>query len=172
MNLKIREAIPDDYLILSDLGRRTFYETWRPVNTEEDMQSYLAKSFASSLVRHDIENINVNLFYLAFIEDEAVGYSKMRWDRSYDEFNGERAIEIERIYVLQSWQAKKIGKELMDHCLKYAIERNFQWLWLGVNIDNHKAIDFYKKYDFEIFGEKSFQLGEAVDNDYLMKRKL
>jgi len=42
-------------------------------------------------------------------------------------------------------------------------------LWLGVNIDNARAIRFYRKYGFEIFGSKLFQLGKALDEDYLMK---
>ena len=60
----------------------------------------------------------------------------------------------------------------MDECLRISKEENFTWLWLGVNIDNHKAINFYKKYEFVIFGEKGFQLGDAVDTDYLMKKKI
>lgn len=60
----------------------------------------------------------------------------------------------------------------MDRCIEISREEKNEWLWLGVNIDNHKAINFYKKYGFTIFGEKAFRLGNAVDNDYLMKLKL
>jgi len=172
MNIKIRRAIPDDFILLSEIGRTTFYETWRPVNTEEDMQLYMSKSFDPAKIVTDIEAGAINIFFIAFINDEVVGYCKMRNDRTYDEFNGESAIEIERIYVLKSWQGKKVGKVLMDRCIEYANQKKHVWLWLGVNIDNVTAINFYKQYGFTIFGEKSFQLGDAVDNDYLMKKRL
>jgi diamine N-acetyltransferase len=172
MNLTIRKARPDDFQLLSEIGRTTFYETWRPVNTEEDMQSYMQKSFDPSKIKADIAAGTANTFFLAFAGDVAIGYCKMRCDRTYDEFKNEPAIEIERIYVLKSWHGKKAGKALMDRCIEYAEQQKYSWLWLGVNIDNVTAIDFYKKYGFTIFGEKSFQLGEAVDNDYLMKRRM
>ena len=172
MNLELRKALPADNLILSEIGRLTFYETWRPVNTEEDMQSYIKEAFNVDKLKNEIEDSAVNTFLIAFAADKVVGYAKLRRDRSYDEFKNETAIEIERIYVRIDWQGLKAGKALMDKCLEIALNEKFYWIWLGVNIDNLKAIDFYKKYGFEIFGEKSFQLGEANDTDYLMKRSL
>ncbi|MBL0104393.1 MAG: GNAT family N-acetyltransferase [Bacteroidetes bacterium] len=79
---------------------------------------------------------------------------------------------MERIYVFKEYHDQKVGKKLMDVCIDLAKEENHIWLWLGVNIDNDRAIKFYKNYGFTIFGEKAFQLGDAVDNDYLMKLKL
>jgi ribosomal protein S18 acetylase RimI-like enzyme len=172
MELKIRTATPGDYLLISKLGRQTFYETWRPVNTEEDMQIYLSKSFDPDKIKKDISDVSINIFFIAEINGEPVGYCKMRNDRTYDEFKNEKAIEIERIYVLKTFQRKKIGQELMYYSIDFALKNNYKWLWLGVNIDNVSAIEFYKRYDFKIFGEKAFQLGDAVDNDYLMKKSL
>jgi ribosomal protein S18 acetylase RimI-like enzyme len=172
MKLKIRTATAEDYLLIAKLGRETFYETWRPVNTEEDMQIYLAKSFDPEKIKKDIIENSTNIFFIAEYNDEPIGYCKMRNDRTYDEFKNEKAFEIERIYVLKSFQRKKVGKQLMDYSIDYARKNNYKWLWLGVNIDNITAIAFYKIYDFKIFGEKAFQLGTAVDNDYLMKKLL
>ena len=172
MNISIRKAMVSDHKLLAEIGAITFYETWRPVNTEEDMQTYMAKSFDLELIKRDVEDESVNTFFLAMNDNEPIGYAKIRRDRTYDEIKNDRAIEIERIYVLKSWQDKKIGKLLMDECIRISLDEKFSWLWLGVNIDNEKAIAFYKKYGFEIFGEKSFQLGDANDTDYLMKMKL
>ena len=61
---------------------------------------------------------------------------------------------------------------MMDHSIQIAIDNNYDWIWLGVNTENLKAINFYKRYGFIVFGEKSFKLGEAMDTDFLMKKKL
>jgi ribosomal protein S18 acetylase RimI-like enzyme len=172
MKIEIRKALPTDNMILSEIGRLTFYETWRPVNTEEDMQNYMNEAFNPDKLKKEIEDFAVNTFLIASAAEKIIGYAKLRRDRSYDEFKNETAIEIERIYVAKDWQGLKVGKVLMDKCLEIALNEKFYWIWLGVNIDNLKAINFYKQYGFEIFGEKSFQLGEANDSDYLMKRRM
>lgn len=171
MEVQIRKAKPADYKIVTQIGYDTFYETWKAYNTPEDMDTYLKKAFDPSVILKDLEN-PTNTFLIASIDENAIGYAKIRRDRTYDEFKNDPAIEIERVYVFKEYQSKKVGKMLMDECLKIAIEENFVWIWLGVNIDNHKAINFYKAYGFTIFGEKGFQLGDAVDTDYLMKKEI
>lgn len=172
MDYKIIRAKPGDYKLIAALGARTFYETWRPVNSEEDMQVYIKRSFEPQIIKSELENDSVNTFLIAFGENKEIGYVKMRNDRVYDDFKNEAALEIERIYVLKEWQDKKAGKALMDESISLALKNDYKWLWLGVNVDNHKAINFYKKYGFTVFGEKSFQLGAAVDTDFLMKLNL
>ncbi len=171
MEVIIRKALPADFEIVTQVGHDTFYETWKEYNTPDDMATYLKKAFDPKGILAELEN-PTNTFLLALIDGIAIGYTKMRRDRPYDEFKNEPAIEIERIYVSKEYQSHKVGKKLMDECLKIAIDEKFQWIWLGVNIDNHKAINFYKAYDFTIFGEKGFQLGDAIDTDYLMKKRI
>jgi ribosomal protein S18 acetylase RimI-like enzyme len=170
--ISIRIALPEDASVVCEIGRFTFYETWRKVNTEEDMQLYLAEAFAEKKIKGDLENASANIFLLAYHRQEAIGYVKMRRDRTYGEFKNEKAIEIERIYVKEEFQKKKIGKLLMDQCIEIAKAENNKWLWLGVNNENKKAMNFYKNYGFEIFGTKKFKLGNAEDEDFLMKLSL
>ena len=170
-SIRIRIAQPADYVLVSNIGRFTFYETWQPTNSEEDMQLYLSEAFHPEKIKKDLENIN-NTFLLAYSGNEVVGYSKLRTDRTYDEFKGAPSIEMERIYVTQQFQNMKIGKELMDKCLEIARQGCYEWFWLAVNQYNHKALDFYKLYGFTIFGSKSFKLGNTSDDDYLMKLKI
>ena len=169
--IKVTKAQPTDYLQIAQLGAYTFYETWRPVNTEEDMQQYIAKSFATGKIEADLANAN-NTFLLVTLDNLVVGYAKMRRDRTCEAFGTEKVIEIERIYVTGKYHGMKFGKMLMDECLAIAIHEGNTWLWLGVNIDNARAIAFYRQYGFEIFGTKQFRLGDAVDDDYLMRLKL
>ena len=86
MNIEIRTAIPSDCKILSELCRKTFYETWKPVNTEEDLQKYMNEAFELKKLQEDIEANKINTFFIAFIDQVAIGYLKLRRDRTYDEF--------------------------------------------------------------------------------------
>ena len=46
----------------------------------------------------------------------------------------------------------------MNECVKVATTGNYSWIWLGVAVENYKALNFYKKNGFVIFGEKTFKL--------------
>ena len=171
-HLTILTTTPEESATVADIGKTTFYETWRAVNTEEDMLQYMKASFDVNIIRGEISDSKNNLFLLARFEDKVVGYVKLRRDRTYEEFKGDSTIEIERIYVKKEFQGWKIGKRLMDRCIEIAKKEQHLWLWLGVNMDNKNAIDFYKLFHFEVFGTKSFQLGSAVDQDFLMKLRI
>lgn len=172
MKITVRPVHQDEFKLLADLGRDTFHETWKDYNTPEDMQIYLAEAFAEQKIKKDLENSGTNTFLFGFVDEALVGYAKIRRDRTYDEFRGSKVIEVERIYIRSDYQRHKVGKALMDRCMEIARAEKNEWIWLGVNIDNHKAIRFYEQYGFKIFGSKMFKLGDAEDEDYLMKLKL
>ena len=169
----IRRANKENYKELANLGRETFYETWIHAHPEEDMKVYLAEAFDDQKIKSDLGS-SYNTFLLGFLNDELIGYVKLRTDRlpEKQDLNGKPAIEMERIYVRSTHQGKKIGKALMDASLRIAKENNFEVMWLGVNEHNHKAVNFYKRYGFVIFGTKTFKIGNTVDQDYVMKLSL
>jgi ribosomal protein S18 acetylase RimI-like enzyme len=128
------------------------------VNTEEDLQAYISIAFDEVKIKKDLAAVAVNTFLLVLHENSVAGYAKLRTDRTRDEFKGELAMELERIYVLKKFQDLKAGKALMDECLRLARLGGFQWFWLGVNKENFKAINFYKRYGMEVFGTKPSSL--------------
>ena len=65
---------------------------------------------------------------------------------------------------------KGVGSALMQKAIDVARERNKEILWLGVFQANKTAIDFYKRWGFEIFGEQNFLLGNDLQKDWLMRR--
>ena len=169
--IEIKTALPTDALPLAYVGRTTFYETWLDVNTPEDMKLYTDEEFNLEKLEADIRN-KANTFLLASMNGKIAGYAKMRRDRNHKEFDNDGAMEIERIYALKEFQNQKIGYSLMNRCIEIALAEKLDWLWLGVNEFNVKAVNFYKRFDFEVFGKKTFKMGNAIDEDFLMKKKL
>ena len=58
------------------------------------------------------------------------------------------------MYLFTEFHSKKIGKELMQLCLNKAGESGNDSVWLCVSTLNHKAIEFYKRWGFEVFGSR------------------
>ena len=158
-----------DTEVVARIGRETFYETWRDYNTPEDMALYLQDAFDHDKVRKDLANSEVNTFFLVRDGARIGGYAKVRRDRIYPALEGTRPLEIERVDVFRELHGEGLAATLMGAIIRLAQEEGMDMLWLGVNIDNARAIRFYRKYGFEIFGSKLFQLGKALDEDYLMK---
>ena len=75
----------------------------------------------------------------------------------------EDAFEIQRLYVLQKFQGFGFGKQLFEFALELAT---------GVWEHNTKAQAFYNRYGFEKFSQHHFMVGQKVDTDWLLRKKL
>jgi hypothetical protein len=73
---------------------------------------------------------------------------------------------------LKKLQGTGLGYKLMQFAFEYSRQKGFDILWLGVWERNEKAIRFYEKFNFEIFGGHEFILGTDKQNDLLMKKAL
>ena len=169
--MKIRKINIDDLETLRNLSIQTFKETFEEVNTEEDMQKYLDENLSIEKLKTELENPNSE-FYFAENNNEILGYLKLNFKDAQTEKLEENHFEIERIYVLKAFLGQKIGQILFDKAIEIGREKNLEYVWLGVWEENHRAIRFYEKNGFEIFGKHDFVLGEDVQTDLLMKMKI
>ena len=169
--MKIRKINIDDLEALRNLSIQTFKETFEEVNTEEDMQKYLDENLSIEKLKSELENPNSE-FYFAENNDEILGYLKLNFKDAQTEKVEENYFEIERIYVLKTFLGQKIGQILFDKAIEIGREKNLEYVWLGVWEENHRAIKFYEKNGFEIFGKHDFVLGKDVQTDLLMKMKI
>ena len=169
--MKIRKINIDDLETLRNLSIQTFKETFEEVNTEEDMKKYLDENLSIEKLKSELENPNSE-FYFAENNDEILGYLKLNFKDAQTEKLEENHFEIERIYVLKAFLGQKIGQILFDKAIEIGREKNLEYVWLGVWEENHRAIRFYEKNGFEIFGKHDFVLGEDVQTDLLMKMKI
>jgi diamine N-acetyltransferase len=156
---------------LQDIGRRTFYETFSPDNTEVDMKKYLEEGFSidkltSELTAPDSE------FYFAKNDEDVIGYLKLNFGQSQTELKDNHSAEIERIYVLKEFHGKNVGQLLYNKALQIAQQKKACYVWLGVWEKNQRAIQFYKKNGFTEFDTHTFKLGNDEQVDIMMKLKL
>ncbi len=168
MKLHIRKATIADAKVLSELGGTTFYDTFRPYHTEEDMQQYIKKAYSVELIIENLLNSTIQ-YFIAFDNENPIGYTKLIKNVTHEKLTTENNIELEKIYVLKNYFDKKVGKELMIEAINYSKQNHFETLFLGVWQENTRAIDFYKKFGFETFTIRTFQLGETLCDDFLMK---
>lgn len=156
---------------LQKIGRQTFSETFSAGNTEENMQKYLQDGFSIEKLEKELNNKNSE-FYFALIDDNVVGYLKLNTGQSQTEMQDRKALEIERIYVLQEFHGKKVGQVLYEKAMQVANEKKVNYVWLGVWEENPRAIRFYQKNGFVEFDRHIFRLGDDKQTDIMMKKVL
>ena len=100
------------------------------------------------------------------------GYLRVNWGNAQTEQELEDAFEIQRLYVLQEFQGLGLGKQLFEFALDLAEQSGATWAWLGVWERNFKAQSFYARYGFERFSQHHFPVGDKIDTDWLLKKKL
>ncbi len=170
-NSVIRRAVSTDADLLAELGARTFSETFAADNTPEDMAAYLASSFSAAQLAAELADLR-SVFLIAQIDNAAAGYAKLHAGDVLEEVEGDKPIELARLYVSKEWLGRGVGEALMRACIDEARQAGHQTLWLGVWEHNGRAQAFYRKWDFREIGEHVFQLGADRQTDILMERAL
>lgn len=171
MEIILKQITEEQIEQLQEISRKTFFETFAKDNTPESMEKYLEESFSTNKLRSELNELDSE-FYLAELDGQVIGYLKLNVGLSQTEDKLDNALEIERIYVLQDFHGKKIGQFLYQKALEIAIEKQVEYIWLGVWENNHRAIAFYKKNGFVEFDKHIFMLGEQKQIDILMKLDL
>ena len=166
--ITLKEVVPADASILQQISRQTFSETFADVNSPENIRKYLEVDLSIERLRQEITTPG-SRFFFAMAGEEVAGYLKLNTGDAQTEIKTADSIEIERIYVLKSFQGMEIGKFLLRAAFDIARSEGFRLIWLGVWEKNHKAIGFYLKNGFVEFGEHTFILGDEEQRDVLMK---
>jgi ribosomal protein S18 acetylase RimI-like enzyme len=171
MTFIIREATVKDARLIADISHQTFYETFADYNRKEDIDKFLNQQFTKGRLMMEVGS-KENIFLLAYDGNNIAGYVKIRDERIPPKMGKVNALEIARLYAMTSQIGKGVGSFLMQSCIDIAKQKNKEWLWLGVWEKNQRAINFYTKWGFEKFDEVDFLLGDDMQKDWLMKRKV
>ena len=117
-----------------------------------------------------IENMNKqenNLLLVAKIDNEIIGMITLASSkRARIKHSAELAMSVKKEY----WN-KGVGSALMENCIKNSKENNITTkINLNVSVNNQNAIKLYKKFNFEIEGERKnhFKIGDDYVNSFYM----
>lgn len=167
-NLIICECNLKDIGQIKYICEKTFCETFMDTNSQEDMENYLKEHFSYEQLEDEVSNQG-SKFFIVRDNEQVVAYMKINFDNAQTEEGYSNTLEIQRIYVLEQYKGKGIGKLLMQKAIKIAKESNLDYIWLGVWEHNFPAIKFYEKHGFKKFSTHIFKLGNDEQTDYLMK---
>lgn len=169
--MDIKKCTLEDVNQLQDISYKTFNETFKDQNSPENMKAYLEKAFTVEQLEKELSNTSSQFFFM-YVNHEIAGYLKVNTDDAQSEEMGKEALEIERIYIGNSFQKQGLGKHLFNKAVEIATTLNKKKIWLGVWEKNKNAIAFYKKQGFVQTGSHSFYMGDEEQIDFIMVKTL
>jgi len=167
----ITKADIEDLATILQIAKETFFETFAPHNSQEDMEQYARDKLTLGKLQGELLNPD-SQFYIVSDAGRAVGYLKVNFGSAQTELLDEASMEIERIYVKSEYHGKKLGQLLYDKALEVAAGSGVTYIWLGVWEENAKATRFYEKNGFVAFDKHVFRMGTEEQTDIMMKKVL
>jgi ribosomal protein S18 acetylase RimI-like enzyme len=169
--IEVREAKFSDIASMREVAIQSYQDTFAEVNTPENMSAFLKEAYSQHKLEQEFYE-SESVLYLACEGNRVAGFLKLRRSSEVEYKLGANTIELQRLYIHKDFQNQKVGKLLMQIAIDYAIEKKFEWIWLGVWERNFNAQRFYDKWGFEKFGEHVFQMGDDPQIDWLLKKPL
>jgi ribosomal protein S18 acetylase RimI-like enzyme len=170
----IRRGDINDVMLLQEIGRTTFDDTFGNTCTKEDMRGVLDLYFNSAQVALELTDDADNFF---FFEQDGIAKGYMRINAKHafplDSFKDRKCIELVRLYVLKEFHGTGVANELMDFAFDFARKNGFQIIYLSVWEYNFRARGFYEKHGFLNSGvENDFPLGSTPQTDFWFVKNL
>lgn len=156
--------------LLAELGSSTFYEAFGKFHAQSDLDAYTSKTYNLKAMEANLNASDIS-YFVAYNSSNDLGYIKLLHDVKIDGLLG-KTMELEKIYVRQEAYGSGVAGVLMQKAIDESKAAKCQNLFLGVWNENVRALAFYKKWGFEIFSTRTFQLGDTLCNDYLLCLKL
>ncbi len=164
--LQIKTATNADIELIHNLGKLSFYPTYLPFISEEQVAYMFDKMYSHESLEQQM-NEKEHFFLLAYLEGNAVGF--VSYELNYANQN---SCKVHKLYILPNVQTKGLGKSLLGKVILEAAKAQQQSIILNVNRYN-KAVNFYKHLGFYIHSEDDIDIGNGYFmNDYEMKKIL
>lgn len=160
----IRRATADDIPIIQHLAYKIWPATYSSILSHEQLQYMLTLMYNTAALTKQMQTDYV--FFIAQYNEIHCGFAAVHEETT-------AVFKLDKLYVLPEYQQNKIGSALLQKVVQYAQKHKAQALQLQVNRQNKKAIEFYKRKEFEILYEADFPIGNNFFmNDYVMSLSL
>ena len=145
---------------------------WKP----NGIEWYMNRCFGEEFLKTEIVNPNVE-YYIIENDGENIGMMKLVLRKTLPDSEIENALFLEKIYFVEKWLGKGIGRKLIEFALHRAVELDRECVWLTAMDTSEKPIKAYEKAGFVInsytnLGEEFALMKEEFRGMVVMKNCL
>lgn len=174
--LRVAPATPADVTELAAVAAETFPLACPASVTAENIAAFLSENLSADKFAHYLADA-ARAVLVARDDTRILGYAMLIRGAPTDTdvarvLPRHPVVELSKIYVLPDAHGGPVAAALMNAAIDDARDHGAGTVWLGVNQKNERAQRFYRKHGFTVGGTKSFRLGDATEDDYVMTRAL
>ena len=166
----IRQVDIDDIAALSELARETYADAFGHSFSSSDLAFHLKNNLSDT---YFLQVVGQDTILVADVEDRLIGFVQFGTVKLPVAEQSPKDRELRRLYVHSDFQNKGIGTQLFDAALDHMRLNEAENIYLDVWEHNSDAINFYKRYGFEVIGAHDLVVasGVAADRDLIMVRR-
>lgn len=158
---EIRDASFPDIEIIQNIAQRTWWPVYSLILSTEQIEYMLAEIYSTPALDGVMKD-GSQRFIVLYEGGVAKGFASYGvWKDQVDTW------KIAKLYVLPDQHGKGFGRMLLDEIRHRARQNQIKTLVLNVNRYN-PALDFYKRYGFDVLREEDIPIGPYFMNDYVM----
>jgi ribosomal protein S18 acetylase RimI-like enzyme len=165
-----REATTDDLAAIARLAARTFPLACPPTTPPEAIEAHIRDELSEQ--RFAAHMATSDFFVVDAGGGEVCGYVMIAHDPPPIDHDWSDPVELRRIYVDADRHGTDVAADLMRTSLDFATREGHDWIWLGTNEANTRAVRFYEKFGFRIVGERTFRVAHSIECDHVLARPL
>jgi ribosomal protein S18 acetylase RimI-like enzyme len=169
----LRPARAQDIDAIANLGAKTFASSFGYSMPASDLQAYLEAAYSPSSIAKDLANPLIDIIVTSDETDRVIGFVQLTQGTIEPCIaDVDRPIELQRLYVDESYHGGGIGRALENEVERISRERGFKTMWLGVWEENFKAQKAYERFGFSKVGSHDFVMGTCVQTDWILTKDL
>jgi len=166
--------VPADAHRVSALAVETFPLACPPGTTRQNIDLFCSTKLSPHAFEDYLRDPRIRI-WVAVMGDELEGYV-MTVSGEPDDSGIAQAVtkrptvEISKIYVRANAHGGGVAQELMDVAVEDARSHGARSVWLGVNQQNLRANSFYERNGFFVVGERRFEVGDSLEEDFVREK--
>jgi ribosomal protein S18 acetylase RimI-like enzyme len=162
---------------LIPFGKESFSRAFGYLFSEEDLTGYLDIEFTNDHLQYWIREECYLLLVALNLNDEVVGYSltsrtcglPLEKCTRLEDISRDKIHELKKLYVSSKVFGTGVANTLLNMSIDWLQQSDpTSILCLNVHRENLRAINFYKKHDFELVGDYWFQIGQTIVDPQLI----
>lgn len=171
--MQLRPATLADVPALAALGRDSFVAAFGHLYRPEDLAAFLAEVHDEAVVAAEVAGSECRHMLAVEADGTLLAYCKLRHPSKLAEHSDARdALELGQLYCAAGTTGRGIGAALIDWALGEAAAGGHDAMLLSVYSGNTGAQRFYARYGFAKIADITFRVGEQLDAEYLLEKRL
>ncbi len=172
--MQIRKIGLSDLQELRDIGIKSYVPHYAQMWKPDGLKWYLNRCFSDEFLQKELVDANVE-YYIISSAEKNIGILKLVLQKPLPDSDVENALYLEKLYFIQEWTGKGVGRELMNFTFGRAREINRECVWLVAMDTADKPVAAYQRAGFVIYSHErlDFELmKEEFRGTFVMKNCL